>query len=99
MNEAHISQAVNLFIEHKVMDLAKKKEYNLELRKKVETQLKEKAESTFLWVALACERLEDIPRRKTMTELEKFPSGLQPLYERMMQQIESPEDDDKELCK
>ena len=51
LNEAHVSQAVNMFIEHKVVDLATKKEYdkhNPELRKKVETQLKEKAESTFL---------------------------------------------------
>jgi hypothetical protein len=102
LNEAHVSQAVNMFIEHKVVDLATKKEYdkhNPELRKKVETQLKEKAESTFLWVALVCKRLEDIPRRRTMSELKKFPSGLQPLYDRMMQQIEGQEDDDREPCK
>ena len=99
LNKTHISKAVNLFIEHKVGDLAKRKEYDPKLQKKVETQLKEKAESTFLWVALVCKRLEDIPRRRTMAELEKFPSGLQPLYERMMQQIEGQEDDDRKLCK
>ena len=98
-NEAHISAAVNLFIEHKVVNLATKKEYNCGLREKVEIQLKEKAESTFLWVALVCRMLEDIPRRRTMAELEKFPPGLQPLYKRMMQQIEDQKDEDRELCK
>jgi len=43
----HISITINIFIEHKVMNLATKKEYNCELREKIEIQLKEKAESIF----------------------------------------------------
>jgi hypothetical protein len=99
LNEAYISVAVNIFIEHKVMNLATKKKYNCEFREKIEIQLKKKAESIFLWVALICRILENIPRRKIMTEFEKFPSGLQPLYERMMQQIEDQKDKNKEFCK
>jgi hypothetical protein len=48
---------------------------------------------------LVCKRLEDIGRWKIVRELEKFPSGLQPLYERMMQQIEDRDQDGRELCK
>ncbi|KAI9772664.1 MAG: hypothetical protein M1840_000258 [Geoglossum simile] len=97
-NDKHICPAVDQFIAYKLNDLANKRKYDPELRSKVEAQLKEKAESTFLWIALVCKRLEDIPRRKTMAELEKFQPGLQALYERMMRQMESLEHDDRELC-
>ncbi|KKZ67068.1 hypothetical protein EMCG_07239 [[Emmonsia] crescens] len=97
--ETHISQAVRRFIQLNVKRLAKMKSYDDELRRNVEASLAKGAESTFLWVYLVCNSLETIPRRRTLSELKKFPSGLTPLYDRMLQQIERQDEDDRELCK
>ncbi|RYP27024.1 hypothetical protein DL768_011361 [Monosporascus sp. mg162] len=99
LNHKHVSQAVSLFIKRKVEALAKKKQYDEVLRTRVEHKLVEKAESTFLWVALVCQRLAKIPRLETLVELNKFPSKLQPLYDRMMQLVENQEGSSRELCK
>ncbi|KAF2180113.1 hypothetical protein K469DRAFT_510174, partial [Zopfia rhizophila CBS 207.26] len=99
LNHEHISQAVSLFIKRKVEWLAKRKQYNEGLKRTVEKKLLGKAESTFLWVALVCQRLAKIPRRETLVELDKLPPGLQPLYDRMMQLIEDREGSSSELCK
>jgi hypothetical protein len=102
LNYEPISQAVSLFIKCRVEWLAKKKRYNEYdegLQKTVEKKLVEKAESTFLWVALVCQSLAKIPRRETLVQLDKFPLGLQPLYDRMMQLIEDQEGSSKKLCK
>ncbi|KAF3917569.1 hypothetical protein AA313_de0203174 [Arthrobotrys entomopaga] len=97
--ETCISQAVDSFIEHKIRDLAKKKRYNPRTEKEVKQTLKEKAGSTFLWVALVCKSLYSVSPWKTIAALEEFPSGLQQLYERMLQLIEDREESDGELCK
>ncbi|KAI8630595.1 WD40-repeat-containing domain protein [Xylariaceae sp. FL1651] len=99
LNHEHVSQAVSLFIKRKAEVLAKKKRYNTVFWRTVEQRLMEKAESTFLWVALVCQRLEKIPRRETLVELNKLPSKLQPLYGRMMQLIEDQEGSSSEICK
>jgi hypothetical protein len=87
LNSQHISRAVDLFIGYKIEELGKQKEYDEHLREKLTNQLKEKAESTFLWVALACKMLGDVPRWKTLSVLQELPSGLEPLYDRMMKQV------------
>ncbi|RYO87579.1 hypothetical protein DL766_008356 [Monosporascus sp. MC13-8B] len=101
LNHEHVSQAVSLFIKRKVEALAKRKQYNKGLQRTVEEKLVEKAESTFLWVALACQRLADPKIRswQTLAELDKLPPGLPPLYERMMQLVEDQEGSNSELCK
>lgn len=99
-NEAYVAQAVNYFIEHKIEQLAQMKELSFPLQKEIEMELKVKAGATFLWVSLACQRLQATSRRKMRNELDGLPSGLQPLYDRMLQLIEENEDeDDKALCK
>ncbi|KAH6871199.1 NACHT domain-containing protein [Thelonectria olida] len=52
------------------------------------------ANDTFLWVALACQDLEKIPRRNTLAKLKAFPPGLDSLYERMIEQIRKTDDSD-----
>ncbi|PGH11683.1 hypothetical protein AJ79_04706 [Helicocarpus griseus UAMH5409] len=99
LTEKHTHRAVRRFIELKVEGLAKKKAYGDELHRNVEAVLISRAESTFLWAFLVCDRLDKIPRRKTMSELEKFPSGLGPFYDRMLRQIEELDEDDRDFCK
>ncbi len=50
--------------------------------------LKERANGTFLWVALVCKKLEKMPPSRALLALNRFPAGLKPLYQRMLQQVE-----------
>ena len=99
LNSCHISRAVNTFIDFKVSELAKNG-YTSQLQKEVRDYLHENAKETFLWVALVCKELRDVQVRKTLSTLQKFPPGLHPLYERMMNQIWCLEDsEDVEFCR
>ena len=99
-NSSRVSCAVDHFVDSKVQELAQKKRYPLELHEKVSIYLKENAEGTFLWVALACNILQTVPPWKILSTLEQVPRGLDFIYERMMNQILDLEDsDDVEICK
>jgi hypothetical protein len=99
LNSYHISHDVTRFIEFKVAELSQMKRYDYQLRCFVETYLQDKANGTFLWVALVCQELQKVSSRRARPVLEKFPAGLEPLYMRMMEQILSqPDAEDVELC-
>ena len=99
LNQQHISKAVVAFVVEKVVELTAQKDYNPDLAEKVKDELISKADSTFLWVALACKRLRQIPKRKTLSNLAKMPPGLDKLYARMIEEVLQCEDDeDRELC-
>lgn len=99
MNSQHVSDAVIRFIDFKVRQLAQTKQYDLRRQSFVGEYLRNKAEGTFLWVALVCQELQRVPSRKTESVLRSFPAGLTSLYARMMAQISSLSDlEDIELC-
>jgi hypothetical protein len=89
LNAHSVLDAVTLYINAKVRELTVRKPYEEKLAIEVKKQLEQKAEGTFLWVALVCNELQKLRGvRRVKESLEKFPPGLQPLYERMMFQIE-----------
>ncbi|KAH7459139.1 Vegetative incompatibility protein [Fusarium oxysporum f. sp. matthiolae] len=94
LNAASVSQAVNLFINHKVHELATMKP---KFPESVVCQyLRSHADGTFLWVALVCKALADMHvLASDVSDLlrEKFPAGLKELYGRMLQDIEEPPKD------
>jgi NACHT domain len=95
LNSDHVKMAVRKFIQVKVKDL----NYDDSLRKEAEVYLTANADGTFLWVALVCQELKNEVKRKLRSVLSKFPSGLEPLYGRMLEQIEHlPDSDDREYC-
>jgi hypothetical protein len=97
LNAHSVSSAVDLFIQHKVLQLAESNTYDDKTRDAVLDHLSSNANDTFLWVALVCQSLDGVPRRNVMKKLNAFPPGLDSLYERMMQQINK--SDDASLCK
>ena len=97
LNAESVSAAVSIYIRHKVRQLAQEKKYDDKTRHAVLDHLFSNANDTFLWVALVCQNLENIPRGRTRARLNSFPPGLDSLYERMMKQI--CESEDSELCK
>jgi hypothetical protein len=97
LNAKSISTAVSIYIRHKVRRLTGLKNYDNQTRDAVQDHLSSNANDTFLWVALVCQNLEKIPRLNTLTKLNTFPAGLDPLYRRMMEQVCNSENAD--LCK
>ena len=88
-NFSYVNEAVFTFIDVKVKQLAKVKHYDDSLKASVENTLRQKAEGTFLWVALACRELSKPSVLSVNTEevLSHLPSGITPLYTRIMDQV------------
>ncbi|KAI8668591.1 Vegetative incompatibility protein HET-E-1 [Fusarium keratoplasticum] len=100
LNKDSVSKAVDTYIGYKVEELAGLKNYNTETRNAVQRHLVDNADGTFLWVALVCKELADskvVRQRHTLSKLKLFPLGLDPLYERMMEQIS--DSNDANICK
>ena len=52
LNSYYISNAINAFIDFKILELTKLKGYKTDLREKIKNYLCANANGTFLWVAL-----------------------------------------------
>lgn len=87
INEDLVSTAVSKYIEFKVSELKQLLDYNDETASGVRNYLLCHANDTFLWVALVCQELRNTDPWDALEEVKLFPSGLNALYQRMMQQI------------
>ena len=100
LNSLHVARAVENFIDYKVKGLADLKSYDSKLQAFVRKSLHEKAEDTFLWVALVCKELSMVRRQRAESLLEETPAGLIPLYESMLDQVlHQGNKNDIELCR
>ncbi|KAK6703766.1 hypothetical protein SNK04_013701 [Fusarium graminearum] len=99
LNKDSVSQAVEIYIRHKVGELSKQKNYDSQTRDAVLERLLLKANNTFLWVALACKELarDEIRARHTIKKLDSIPGGLEEFYQRMLEQVFISEDGD--ICR
>jgi hypothetical protein len=97
LNAESVAAAVDVFIQRKVDQLAKKKQYKAETRHAMLQHLTSNAHDTFLWVALVCQDLEVTANRHVLKKLASFPPGLDALYKQMMHQMS--ESDDAETCR
>ncbi|EHK19948.1 uncharacterized protein TRIVIDRAFT_46863, partial [Trichoderma virens Gv29-8] len=98
-NESSVSNAVGVFIEHKVSELATQKGYDAKLQEEVRNYLRENANDTFLWVALVCQNLGQVKSWKTFEKLREFPAGLQSFYRMMLDRMLDSDDEDLIICK
>ncbi|KAF0322667.1 nacht and wd domain protein [Colletotrichum asianum] len=89
LNEVVVSAAVDNYINHKTQQLANLKGYNDDTKINVKKYLAANASHTFLWVALVYEQLADnrVAARHTQQMLQRFPPGLDSLYQRILDQI------------
>ena len=95
LNAQSISRAVDAYIDHKLSML----KYDETLRAQVADELHNRADGTFLWVALVCKILESADDYDAVDILREIPSDLKGLYKRMMDQIKRLERKDPEYCK
>jgi hypothetical protein len=95
-NADQVSQAVDAYIDFKISGF-QSLQSDHEQRNRVRAILREKANGTFLWVALVANRLEKARGWRVLRVVEEVPAGLDELYGVMMQQIRQQEED-WELC-
>lgn len=99
LNSAHVAQAVNTFIEIQIKELARKKAFPVEGTQKLKQELIQKADATFLWVALVFKELGNVPARKILKRVKAFPATLTALYERILKQLLDQDEEDTALCR
>ncbi|EDN93109.1 hypothetical protein SS1G_08974 [Sclerotinia sclerotiorum 1980 UF-70] len=99
LNTYTVSIAVDWYVRDKVEKLAKIKKSIKKNRTTIESYLLENANGTFLWVALVCQNLQELRFFTTSMLQDYYPPELDPLYERMLQQIlDIKEHEVTELC-
>ncbi|KAI1170278.1 WD40-repeat-containing domain protein [Nemania sp. FL0916] len=79
---------VQAYIKHKLKHLEGRRGYDDRILKNISDIVYQKADNTFLWVALAFKALGERNGRYAVNILSKMPSGLSELYEHMMGRIE-----------
>jgi hypothetical protein len=98
LNKEHVSRAVEMFVDYKVSQLASIA-HDSTLQEKVRNQMHEKANGTFLWVALIFQELEQVDSWDVLQVLEEVPADLHPLYDRMMTEVQQLKRKDPEFCR
>ncbi|PSN59139.1 HET-domain-containing protein [Corynespora cassiicola Philippines] len=92
LNAESVSAAVYSYINYRVSQLARVKNFSNQTKQAVLDYIHTNANDTFLWAALVCQNLGNMSRLNIVTKLKAFPPGLDSLYERMVQNINDLED-------
>jgi hypothetical protein len=79
---------VRRFIIERISDLSRTKKFTSRIRERVEEVFQEKSEGTFLWVSFMAQDLEEKPLLDIIPSLDRLPSGLDAVYERILSQID-----------
>jgi len=104
VNAKNVSSAVDMYISHKVSQLVSIKD-DKKLQHQVHLRMCQKANSTFLWVALVFKELQDLDDAEyedgsdILRILEAMPNDLTEFYARMIQQIDHLQGNDPERCR
>jgi hypothetical protein len=98
LNGEHVSRAVEMFIDYKVSKLPLITDDSA-LQEIVRGQIYAKASGTFLWAALVLKELESVESWDVLDVLQGMPPELEPLYDRMLHQVEQLQRKDPEFCR
>ena len=85
--EQEVIGDLRCFIHERVEKLTRRKRYPQDLRKLIEHKLLQRADGRFLWVAFVVRELESKSAAEVLDTLEKIPSGLHEVYDRLLLQI------------
>lgn len=96
-NAQQVSRAVDVYIDDKLSRVESLQDEGL--RDRVRDFLHQKANGTFLWVALVVQELERPESWDPLKVVEEVPTGLHQLYDRMVNQIQQLTKRNSELCR
>ena len=86
--DVNINHDIHRFIENKVNELSKLRRYPDQLCAHVKDVFKNRAQGTFLWIGIAAQELRQYIATEVEGALKSFPRGLEPLFARMLLQID-----------
>jgi len=89
LDTLRLAPPVNTYIDHKLTILKRRKGYNDSVLAEVSREIRQRAENTFLWVALAFKDLETVYGWYAIEHIREMPPGLSDLYNHMMTRIEN----------
>ncbi|KAJ4290293.1 hypothetical protein N0V90_010509 [Kalmusia sp. IMI 367209] len=95
-NAEQVSHAVNVYIDDKLSHIESLEDSDL--RYQLRDTLRQKANGTFLWVALVVQELEKPETWDPLKVVEEAPTGLYELYDRMVNQIRQLSKRNSEIC-
>ncbi|KAI3003108.1 hypothetical protein CBS147346_5573 [Aspergillus niger] len=76
--------------------LAKQKSYSVSVKERVSQTLEEKADGTFLWIGIVCDRLSQPQTTNPLKTLQKLPQGLHSLYKNLLDDAFTAENDEED---
>lgn len=95
-NAEQVTRAVDVYIDKKLARIESLEDTTL--RRQVREVLRQKANGTFLWVALVVQELEKPESWDPLQVVEEAPVGLHQLYDRMVDQIQQLTKKTSETC-
>ncbi|GFF84756.1 vegetative incompatibility protein HET-E-1 [Aspergillus udagawae] len=90
---------VNAYIDHKLDSMKGKDGYDTDTLAQLSDEIRQRAMSTFLWVALAFKELNGVDGWDAVETIQRIPSGLSNVYELIMAQIEKGSPENQKRCK
>ncbi|KAL8329135.1 hypothetical protein RB597_004732 [Gaeumannomyces tritici] len=97
-NANSVSQAISAYINDRTSHI-KSPQRDPSLQDHVRQVLRQKADGTFLWVALVVQELEQIEPWEVRDVVDKVPKGLDELYNRMIKQMQRLKGRNPEYCR
>jgi len=97
-NAEQVSRAVDTYVDFKISKIQSLQDDD-SLRSRVRDTMREKANGTFLWVALVAKELEKAEGWDVLDVVEEMPPTLGELYDRMMEQIRGLDRKNPEFCR
>lgn len=85
MHQDEMGRSVEIYTAAKVQELANRNCYPGDQADRLRKLLSEKADNTFLWVALVCQEIQSMPAPEAIDTTSNMPTELYQLYDRSMQ--------------
>ena len=96
-NADQVALAVNAFIDHRLSAIGPL-QVDHETRSQVRDVIREKANGTFLWVALVIDKLRETSSWDMLEALKELPEQLEGIYDLMIQQIQNRKGKNFQFC-
>ena len=99
LDTQRLEEPVNAYIKHKLIELKYREGYDDRVLAELSYEVQQRAENTFLWVALVFKELSSVEVWDAVETVQSIPSGLTDLYGHMMARIDEGSERNRQRCK